>query len=155
HDERPSGIFTLARLFEALGYRAAGVYGFPDKHLGSLSYEHARPELPKLFISELKAWGLSPASRQILARHARPPRPPLVQKLRDQLHDVDQLTVAQRRTLLAAVDDYIAELPWPRPAKKDVLALDEESQFAAWVLVNGHEVNHFTASVDSHGVAAL
>src|SRR5262249_2950028 len=65
------------------------------------------------------------------------------------------LTAAQRRTLLGTVDDYIAELPWPRPAKKDVLALDEESQFGAWVLINGHEVNHFTASVDSHGVAAL
>jgi hypothetical protein len=154
-DERPSGIFTLARLFEALGYRAAGCYGFPDKHLGSLSFEHARPELPKLFISELKTWELSPPSRKIVARHARVQRPALAQKLLDQLHDLARLSAAQRVKLLATVDQYIARLPWPRPTRKDVLALDEESQFGAWVLVNGHEVNHFTASVDSHGVATL
>src|SRR5438132_9081887 len=50
---------------------------------------------------------------------------------------------------------YFEELPWELPQKKDVQELDKESQFAAWVLVNGYDVNHFTASVNSHGVPTL
>src|SRR5262245_38396588 len=46
------GIATLARVFEALGYQAAGCYAFPDKHLGAIHYQHARLGLPKLLISE-------------------------------------------------------------------------------------------------------
>ena len=46
-------------------------------------------------------------------------------------------------------------LPWDPPEKNAVLTLDKESQFAAWVLVNGYEVNHFTVSVNSHGVPTL
>src|SRR5438309_1968147 len=44
---------------------------------------------------------------------------------------------------------------WELPQKKDVQELDKESQFAAWVLVNGYDVNHFTASINSHGVESL
>src|SRR5688572_26077206 len=46
-----TGISTLSRVFEALGYMSAGCYNFPDKHLGSLHYQHANPAFPKLFIS--------------------------------------------------------------------------------------------------------
>jgi hypothetical protein len=150
-----TGIFTLGRIFEALGYRAVGCYQFADKHLGSLHYEHAHPELPKLFISELKTWECSPPSRQILARYARAHRAPLPARVLDELYRLDALSSPRRAKLLDIVDRQIAKLPWDRPAKKDVLALAAESQFGAWVLVNGYEVNHFTASVDSHGVAAL
>ena len=37
----------------------------------------------------------------------------------------------------------------------DITAVNKESQFAAWVLVHGYRVNHFTALVNSHGVEAL
>src|SRR5262245_8730832 len=47
-----AGIVTLARVFEALGYQAAGCYTFPDKHLGAIHYQHPRPGFPKLLISE-------------------------------------------------------------------------------------------------------
>src|SRR4051812_13938153 len=34
----PAGIFSISRLFEALGYSAAGCYEFPDKKLSSTHY---------------------------------------------------------------------------------------------------------------------
>jgi len=57
--------------------------------------------------------------------------------------------------LLRILVQYFQELPWDLPQKKDVQELDKESQFAAWVLVNGYDVNHFTASINSHGVPSL
>src|SRR6185295_9932850 len=46
-------------------------------------------------------------------------------------------------------------LPWILAAKEDVAALNKTSQYAAWVLVHGYNVNHFTSLINSHGVAAL
>jgi hypothetical protein len=47
------------------------------------------------------------------------------------------------------------ELPWLLPAREDVESLNKTSQYAAWVLVHGYKVNHFTSLINSHGVAAL
>jgi hypothetical protein len=150
-----TGIFTIGRIFEALGYRAVGCYAFPDKQLGSLHYTHPHPQLPKIFLSELKTWECSPASRKIVAKYLRTHKTPPPRRILDDLFRVGELPAAQRKKLLEAVDRRFAVLPWERPQKKDVLALGEESQFGAWVLVNGYDVNHFTASVDSHGVPEL
>jgi hypothetical protein len=37
------GIFSISRLFEALGYRAAECYNFEDKHLGAIYYQVSSP----------------------------------------------------------------------------------------------------------------
>src|SRR5262245_1014411 len=50
-----TGISTISRIFEALGYRAAGSYHFDDKQLSAIHFQHANPQFPKLFISELRA----------------------------------------------------------------------------------------------------
>ena len=57
--------------------------------------------------------------------------------------------------LLDAVLAEFHELPWQPPDKETVLALNEESQYAAWVSVHGYNVNHFTSLVNSHGVQSL
>jgi hypothetical protein len=51
--------------------------------------------------------------------------------------------------------DWFSRLPWDLPEKADVVAVNEVSQYAAWVLVHGYNVNHFTSLINSHGVAAL
>jgi hypothetical protein len=137
----PHGIHSVSRLFEALGYVVSGCYEFPDKKLSSLHYQHADRRLPKLFISQLKSWELSAASRRILARSLKTHRP----ALRDGVPTLS-------RTLR-----HFHSLPWNLPQRRDVEALNEESQFAAWVLLNGYNVNHFTAAVKDieTAVAAL
>jgi hypothetical protein len=150
-----AGIFSISRIFEALGYIAAATYEFPDKHFSSIHYQHLHPQFPKLFITQLKPWELSDASQKIITKSLKKQQKPLAEGVLTALQRLDGESAAARQKLLNLLMDYFAALPWPLPEKKDVLALNEESQFGAWVLVNGYDVNHFTASVDSHGVASL
>jgi hypothetical protein len=151
----PVGTAAVSRLFEALGYVAAGCYEFPDKHLSSVHFRPPNPRLPKLFVSQLKTWELSPASRRLIARSLKGHRPPPDDRFLADLAGVERLAPPARERLLRKAAAFFSGLPWPVPQRKDVVALNEESQFGAWTLVNGYDVNHFTASVDSHGVPAL
>lgn len=147
-----TGLACAARPFEALGYDAAGCYRFPDKKLASLHFQHANPAFPKLFVSELRAWELSPSSRAVVERALRSHRPALPDAL---LAELARPAPKARPRLLKALLRHFTALPWDPPRLSDVQALDRESQFGAWVLLHGYEVNHFTASVDAHGVDAL
>ncbi len=136
------GLFRIARIFESLGYSAEGCYAFPDKHLSSIHYRHPDPALPKVFLSELRVWELSLASQRIIDGVLKGSRAPIPLKT---------LTSPSAKKLLPE----FTRLPWRPPQKKDVLALNEESQFAAWVALFGHEVNHFTCLVNAHQVEGL
>ena len=48
-----TGIASISRIFEALGYRAAGSYHFEDKQLSAIHFQHTNPQFPKIFVSEL------------------------------------------------------------------------------------------------------
>jgi len=148
-----SGIHSLSRIFEALGYRAAGTYYFDDKHLGAIHLQHASAEFPKLFISELKTWEFDDASRRIIASTLKTHRPPLSD---DELRTLHALK--DESTFPALLDRLVAwfvELPWKPPKKADLVALNKTTQYGAWVLVHGYNVNHFTSLINSHGVEAL
>jgi hypothetical protein len=156
--QRPlTGIASISRIFETLGYRAAGCYNFDDKHLTAIHYEHPNRELPKLFISELRVWELSEAAQAIitgtLAEHREPVATPVLARL-SSLADV-RLDPRSEAEVLAGVTDQFHLLPWPTPERSDVETVNRESQYAAWVLVHGYNVNHFTSLINSHGVAAL
>lgn len=150
-----TGVASVSRPFEALGYAPAACYEFPDKHLSSIHFQHPRPEFPKLFVSQLKTWELSPSARKTLGKSLARHRPLPDDDILADLRALESVSKKRRSALMKALLRHFRELPWDLPQKKDVLALDKESQFGAWVLVNGYGVNHFTASVDSHGVKAL
>src|SRR5262245_48532154 len=65
------GIASISRIFEALGYRAAGSYHFDDKQLSAIHFQHANQQFPKLFISELKVWELLAGPRGIIEKAVR------------------------------------------------------------------------------------
>ncbi len=154
--EKPAlGIFMISRIFEALGYSTANCYEFPDKHFSSIHYQHPNPQFPKLFITQLKTWELSQRARGIIQKSMKTHFPHLSDANLASLYNLEKGSQAERTRLLRLLVRYFAELPWDLPQKKDVLELDQESQFAAWVLVNGYDVNHFTASINSHGVESL
>lgn len=149
------GIQRISRLFEALGYCAAACYRFPDKKLDSIHYRHPNPGFPKIFISELKTWELPARARGILRRLLRGHRPPMPDAFLTGLREAGRASPGARKRLLDRAAAYFETLPWERPEKRDVLALDKDSQFAAWTAVHGYDVNHFTISINSHGVPAL
>ncbi len=153
--EPAAGLFAVTRVFEALGYVAADCYEFPTDHLQSIHYRHPHSQFPKLFVTQLKTWELSARGRRILRKSLRARRAPLGDDVLAALWELPQLPEGKRARLLRRLVSFFERLPWPAPQGRDLLALSDESQFGAWVLVNGYDVNHFTASVDFHGVEAL
>jgi 2-oxoadipate dioxygenase/decarboxylase len=149
-----TGIATVSRIFEALGYRAAGSYHFEDKQLSAIHFQHANPQFPKLFISELKVWELPTAQRDVINRVVRSHRPPVAESILVPLQNLDR-DESPAADLLPKVAAQFHELPWLLPRREDVVELNKVSQYAAWVLVHGYNVNHFTSLINSHGVAAL
>lgn len=148
-----SGIHSLSRIFMALGYRAAGIYFFDDKQLSAIHFQHAHPEFPKLFISELQTWELPDSARQTISATLQSHREPIGDDELAALRDINNSTPSE--PLLQRLTQWFVELPWSPPDKQAVLALNEASQYGAWVLVHGYNVNHFTSLINSHGVAAL
>src|SRR3954466_12191869 len=65
-----AGIATISRIFEALGYRAAGSYHFDDKQLSAIHFQHANQQFPKLRRSELRVWELPGETRAIIEKTA-------------------------------------------------------------------------------------
>jgi hypothetical protein len=109
----------IAKVFEDLGWKRAGAYDFPDAHLDAVYL--SKPGQPRIFVSQLRTKELSPRAREILAQ--LPADPPC---------------------------DGTAEWfrgPGLRPSEPEILELERESQYGAWLLLFGREVNHFTASV--------
>lgn len=151
---RWTGIAALSRPFEALGYRAAGAYDFPDKSLTSVHFTPPSENLPKLFVSELRTWELSPRARRIVLKATARSAPRLSDADLAGLSDLPKLGAKQRERLLRRWASQFAR-PWPAPSPADAAALERESQFAAWTLLHGHSVNHFTAAVHAQGVDAL
>lgn len=142
------GLSQVARPFEALGYAPAGAYVFPEKRLSALHFRHPNPRFPKLFVSELKVWELPPAERRAVLRSVRRARPGLTDGELADIRGAGGLSPGRRERLLKRLLAFFRR-PWPPPRKADVLAVERVSQYAAWTLLFGREVNHFTASVDS------
>ncbi len=148
-----TGMHSLSRIFEALGYVAAGCYQFADKSLSAIHYQHPHPQFPKLFISELKSWELPAEDREAITQAMASHRPPISEEELARLHRLSN--PAEFPLLLDRLENWFTELPWELPQRNAVETLNRVSQYGAWVLVHGYRVNHFTSLVNSHGVAAL
>ncbi|MCH8830834.1 MAG: DUF1338 domain-containing protein, partial [Planctomycetes bacterium] len=150
-----TGIAVLSHIFDALGYRTADCYHFETKHLTARHFQHPNSRFPKLFISELKTWELSRSTQEICAKLLQTHRRLISLETLAALSRLDDDDSGDRESLLETVLAVFQCLPWEIPEKRDVLALNEESQYAAWVAVHGYAVNHFTSLINSHGVDAL
>lgn len=148
------GIAAVARPFEALGWRAAGTYDFPDKKLSSVHFHPPAPGLPKVFVSELRLWELSPAARRIALASAAKAKSALSDGDLCDLRHARELPAPRAKALAGRLVAHFSR-PWPAPAKADVEMMEKESQFGAWVLLHGHSVNHFTSAVHAHAVGSL
>ena len=150
-----AGISSISRIFEALGYRAADCYNFEDKHLNAIYFQHPQPNFPKVFISELRTWELKPSSKHIIHGALKTHRTNLPESFLADLHHLETKSESSRESLLDEAVEFFHELPWHLPEKSDLLELNLDSQYAAWVLVHGYNVNHFTSLINSHKVTAL
>jgi hypothetical protein len=140
------GIPYLAKIVEALGYEKAGEYEFSDRYLKACHYRHPeqnRFNLPKLFISELVVDAL-PAT--------------LVQQIKETVNtgsfferpDLNEwLTIGSPETIIPQLRKVFSR-PWNPPKRSLVEAVDQVTQYGAWVLLHGYAVNHFTGYINHH-----
>lgn len=147
---RADGIFQVARPFEALGWTAETAYRFHDKHLSAVHLRHPDPALPKVFVSELRVWELPQDDRRRIGAAVKRRKTGLTES---ELAGLASLKGPPAGLLERLIRHF--DRPWSAPTKRDVLALDRVSQYAAWTLLFGYRVNHFTARVNAHGVRAL
>lgn len=148
------GIGIVKRIWDALGFQERGAIEFPDTHLFARYVQHEEPDFPKIFVSELRVAEL-PAETAKLIRQS-------VASFREILSEKDVQAISQldgesaySRELLERTFAFFKTVPWD-PVLEDVVhKVNEVSQYGAWVLLHGYNVNHFTGYVNRHGVSPI
>jgi hypothetical protein len=122
------GIDVLAKVFLRNGYEFRGEYHFEKKKLYAKHYEHkSDPSAPRVFISEL-----------------------LVDQFSEHMQKVVNEWVMNIPVSLMKSDELIfAGNVSGTPSYKIYEKLRIESEYAAWLYVNGFRANHFTVSVNA------
>jgi hypothetical protein len=126
-DDPRVNIDVIARPFIEAGYVAAGEYNFEEKKLRARHYEiPGKPELPRVFISELMLDQFSDELRKTIL---------------EQLDSVPgELLASPDLIFQGAIFESINFSVYNR--------LREESEYAAWMYAFGYRANHFTVSIN-------
>jgi Domain of unknown function (DUF1338) len=127
------GVQSLEKIFLHLGYQKRDRFDFPAKKLNAWWYAPPQPHYPRIFISELRVDDLSPTAAQIIRSYTDEVKTDPVAQL-----DLDDGL---------AVDGFLHRALWRTPLLGDYLRLEQESEYAAWVIFNRYYLNHFTVSV--------
>lgn len=121
------GIDRLSKVFLDSGYTFMGDYHFESKKLYAKHFEHATdPDAPRVFISELKVEEFSPFLQET----------------------VKSWTEAISASALNSDDLIFSGNQSGVPSFEVYEKLRQESEYAAWLYVNGFCANHFTVSVN-------
>ena len=121
------GIDVLAKVFIKNGYAFKRDYHFEQKKLYAKHFEHETDrDAPRVFISEL-----------------------LVDQFSDHMQRVVHEWVENIPMNLLKSDELIFAGQVSTPSYKTYEKLRIESEYAAWLYVNGFRANHFTVSVNA------
>ena len=127
------GIRSFEKIFVHHGYERKDAYHFAGKKLDAFWYAPPTPDLPRIFVSELRVDDLSPAVRDIIHSYTDEVASDPVDELN--LDDGD------------AVDAFLHRPLWRTPTLADFQQLAAESEYASWVIYNRYYLNHFTISI--------
>lgn len=127
------GIASLEKIFLHCGYVRREAYQFEKKKLDAYWFAPPRDCFPRIFISELRVDQLSRGSQDVIGKYTATIDSDPVDAL-----DLDDA---------AAVDAYLHRPQWGLPTWQDYQGLQDESEYAAWVIYNRYYLNHFTISV--------
>ncbi|WP_108804456.1 DUF1338 domain-containing protein [Aquimarina sp. Aq107] len=126
-DDPRTNISVIAKPFLAMGYKEINEYHFEAKKLYAKHYEHAdNPDAPKIFIS------------QLLSHHFTEQLQKTVKELLDNVES----------TIFDQDDLILKGRVWETPSYETYKNLQQESEYAAWMYVNGFCSNHFTVDVN-------
>lgn len=153
--EQPEGIGAIRHILRFLDYRRVGTYAFKKKRLNAVHFESMHNNFPKIFVSQLEVDELPEWAQSIIKRSVAD-TPYLISD-----RSIELLAHLESKGEIPAIaaDDLVVDLvqyfrrPWPIPRKTDVLKLNDVSQYAAWTLLHGNSVNHFTAFINEQQVS--
>lgn len=153
--EQPEGIRAIKHLLNCLEYEQAAKYEFAKKKLKAVHFEHPDEMFPKIFVSQLEVDEF-PDWAQLIIKKSVKDTPYIISdnsiELLSLLRDNGELPRVAAEALVTDLTQYFRR-PWAIPIKEDVLKINDVSQYAAWVLLHGNAVNHFTAFVNYQQVA--
>lgn len=148
--EQPEGIMGIKYILNCLDYTPVTKYEFVKKKIKAVHFEHPDKMFPKVFVSQLEVEQLPEWSQQII-KNAVKDTPYILSDSSIELLSILQIEGELPRSagesLLNDLVQYFRR-PWEIPLKNDVLKLNDISHYAAWVLLHGNSVNHFTASIN-------
>lgn len=127
------GIKSFEKIFLHYGYERRDRYDFEAKKLNAHWYSPPDPALPRIFVSELRVGDLSQEAQRIIRSYT------------DEVESdpVDDLDLDDWRQ----VDEFLHRALWRLPTWQDYDRLQQESEYAAWVIYNRYYLNHYTLSV--------
>lgn len=153
--EQPEGIRAIKHILNCLEYKPVQDYNFKKKKLNAVHFEHADPSFPKIFVSQLEVDQLPGWAQSVVNKSVKDTPYLLSNKsieLLRVLKEEGELPTEAAEILIPDLVQYFRR-PWKIPQKEDVLKLNDVSQYAAWVLIHGNAVNHFTAFINYQNVA--
>lgn len=148
------GISIVKRIWDALGFRERGAIEFRDTHLFARYVQHDEPDFPKIFISELKVEELPADIAAMIHESVASFRPVLTEKDIEALRRLDS-SPSHPAELLERTYAFFKTVPWEPVSEEVVRKVNDVSQYGAWVLLHGYNVNHFTGYVNRHGVEPI
>lgn len=153
--EQPEGIRAIKHILTCLNYYPVGKYEFKKKKLEAVHFEHPDPMFPKIFVSQLEV-DLLPDWAQSSIKDAVKDTPYILSdrsiELLGVLKEEGELPRIAGEALVEDLTQYFRR-PWKVPQKSVVLKLNDVSQYAAWVLLHGNSINHFTAFINYQNIA--
>jgi len=152
---QPEGIRAIKHILTCLEYSPKLKYPFPKKKLNAVHFEHPDKMFPKIFVSQLELEELPFWAQKIINNSVKDTPYLLSDKsieLLQKLKEKGELPTEAADILIIDLVQYFRR-PWAIPQKDDVLKLNDVSQYAAWVLIHGNSVNHFTAFINYQEVA--
>ncbi len=154
--EQPAGITAISHLLKNLHYSRAGSYTFGKQKLSAVYFEHRNTNFPKVFVSQLEV-GELPAWAQQLIGEVVFDTPYLLSdhaiELLNYLEADGNITAEAAEILIHELAGYFRR-PWRMPSKETMLKINDVSQYAAWVLLHGNSVSHYSALYSKDLVSA-
>ena len=148
--EQPEGIRAIKHILNYLDYKPVTSYEFKKKKLTAVHFEHPDETFPKIFVSQLEVAQLPHWAQQIIGDTVVD-TPYLISdrslELLTLLKKEGQIPKIAAESLIDDLARYFRR-PWQAPRKEEVIKLNDVSQYAAWTLLHGNSVNHFTAFIN-------
>jgi hypothetical protein len=135
---RSIDIRSILTIFLHLGYAVQmdattnKPFNFEQKKLTAVWLKHPNPQAPRVFVSQFRFADGSQALQDIVSKY--------IGVWEDPIHTLDLNNPDDIHT-------YLHTAQWPTPTYADYTALQQESEYVAWVLYNKYYLNHFTLTV--------